>query len=281
MNEEKKLTELYWFRVALFGPLLISSVIAILIISNSNLKLDLSYMGFNRFVDMFKVPLSILALAFPLIALVSTNHRSSQASETLKRNSFQQTFSNYFTHREEFLKVLSILENQLKISFNDKDSLYKKLFPKNNISCLELISSEEGSDQSALAHHAKQFENLVTFIRAGAPAKNLKQIQEFYRDFYSLSLDIGFVVDDGKKPLKSKYFDDGSAIDWRIAFKKDAPFEHCNITSQVITKLSDFCFVKVNIKNLPTPTEKFKELAAQVFVRTLKLNTFDEDQVKL
>jgi hypothetical protein len=75
----KKLTELNSFKKAIYLPLVASVVVAIIIYRNSNLILDCSFNGFNQLLIIYKVPLGILALAFPFVAIVASNHRSVQS----------------------------------------------------------------------------------------------------------------------------------------------------------------------------------------------------------
>ncbi|WP_330961181.1 hypothetical protein [Photobacterium sp. 53610] len=84
----------------------IAVLISAAIIVNSFLVWDFSYLGFNNFIVVFKVPLGVLALIIPLVALLAANHRSEQTKEQIRLNGIQNNFSNYYKHREEFEKWL-------------------------------------------------------------------------------------------------------------------------------------------------------------------------------
>jgi len=276
MTEERKLSEMKSFWAALIIPLVVSLMAAGIIAFNSELRFDPTYIGFNKAVDIFKVPLSILALAFPLVALVATNHRSSQSSEMLKRNSTQQAFSNYYMHREEFFKVLSRLENELGIKFGDANGLYRTLFPRNSVENLELRSLEENSDKSALEFHAKNYEKLMESIRT--PSLSLRQVQNFYLEFFLLSSNLGFVVDDGIIINWPIYFGVDKSRGWKVAFEEENTLKHCWITSQVLTRMSDFCHIDRNMHLISfTPYSEFEKLARSAFELASHNNSSQQD----
>jgi hypothetical protein len=115
--------------------LLISFAVAVIIIVNSNLNYDFSYVGFNKFVLFFQVPLGVFALLIPLLAVCAANHRSEQSKEGMKLANIQNNFSNFYKHLEEFQKYID-LKNDYKNEFPeiiDIDvkgrKLHTKLFP--------------------------------------------------------------------------------------------------------------------------------------------------------
>ena len=58
--------------------------------------------GYRTFLELYTLPLGILALIFPSVALVATNHRSRQAAANLKAQQEQNVFSNYYAHLAAF-----------------------------------------------------------------------------------------------------------------------------------------------------------------------------------
>lgn len=100
----------------------LSVIFSLIIIYNSDIDLDLSYKGFNRFVEIFKVPLGTLALLIPSVALLAANHRSEQTREQILTAQSQNNFSNYYKHIEEFDKYCKahsdegvIVQNPIKL----------------------------------------------------------------------------------------------------------------------------------------------------------------------
>ncbi|MCH5651191.1 hypothetical protein [Pseudomonas syringae] len=107
------------------------------------LKYNLSSEGWNNALDIFKVPLGLLAVAIPLIALLAANHRSVQSKAQMELTQFQinltQTnnyINNYYKHVDEFQKYLGShhfgfteeKEGQPKVAYPRK--LHKALFPE-------------------------------------------------------------------------------------------------------------------------------------------------------
>lgn len=122
-NEDYDLNERKWFhpeigffdlkivRATIIVITCASMVISLLIIFNSDLEMNLSYIGWNNFITIFKVPLGILAILIPLGAIYATHHRSIQTLEQMKQTRMQlkmtasqNEFSNYYKHLEEFEK---------------------------------------------------------------------------------------------------------------------------------------------------------------------------------
>ncbi|EJG1583068.1 hypothetical protein CIF45_RS22770, partial [Vibrio parahaemolyticus] len=83
---------------------LFSLVLAFIIVANSELDVDLSFTGFNNFLTVFRVPLGILALIIPIVALLAANHRSEQTKEQIRVTNQQNNFANYYKHIEEYEK---------------------------------------------------------------------------------------------------------------------------------------------------------------------------------
>ncbi|MCF7535380.1 hypothetical protein [Pseudomonas petrae] len=109
----------------------------------SGLKLNFSSQGWNNALEIFKVPLGLLAVAIPLIALLAANHRSVQSKAQMELTQFQinhtQTnnyVTNYYKHVDEFQKYLGShhfgfteeKEGHPEVAYPRK--LHKTLFPE-------------------------------------------------------------------------------------------------------------------------------------------------------
>lgn len=99
-----------WGTVVLFVTVAI--ILTAIILTNSSLKIDLSYTGFNLWITIHKLPLAILALLIPVIAVLAANHRSEQTKESISLTKSQNRFSNYYKHLEEFTKYTTKLEEK-------------------------------------------------------------------------------------------------------------------------------------------------------------------------
>jgi len=112
-NEDKELYQIRGFKVACLAPIIFSALIVLYIVLTNSLEPMAGYEGINNAVDVFRIPISILALIFPAIALVATNHRSLQskkqienAQKQISAMEKQNDFANHYKHLEEFIKYI-------------------------------------------------------------------------------------------------------------------------------------------------------------------------------
>lgn len=133
-----------WLSFLLITTLAVASAIAIIIYSD--LRFDFSYRGFNEFIVIFKMPISIWAINIPVIAVLAANHRSVQTKKQIEvgqtqiANSLKQIeasekqniFTNYYRHIEEFEKYCAyhLRDDRLpSVSISNTRILHQALFP--------------------------------------------------------------------------------------------------------------------------------------------------------
>lgn len=128
MKSEKSLFKLpsFWFWGLV--PLIIAILLGYKMYDSTSMLFDFDYDGVVSFVQTFKIPISISALSFPLIALIATNHRSEQSAHQIKLAMEQNSFTNYFKHKEEFNKFIISLEKELHIEFIKTNEFYNNIF---------------------------------------------------------------------------------------------------------------------------------------------------------
>lgn len=132
MEPTNHLHDTRMFRAAIYGPVLLSLLLAIIGQMNSGLEPNLSFQGFNTFLINFKLPIGFAGLAIPLGALVASHHRSIQAASQIESQQNQNTFSNYVKHKEYFEKFLDeqgLLTGNNSFEAKDK-KIYHVLFPR-------------------------------------------------------------------------------------------------------------------------------------------------------
>jgi len=90
----------------------------------------------------------LLASSIPLVAIIAAIHRSEQthnqinlANIQVKVTEVQNTFSNYFTHRNEFFNLLASLSERYPFDFVDPSGFYKRVFPDNNSKTMSVEGS--------------------------------------------------------------------------------------------------------------------------------------------
>lgn len=102
MSAEKQLVSLVSFRISIILPVVSSLALGSIIRFNTPLAWDLSSSGWNSFLEVFKVPLGVLALIFPSVALIASNHRSRQSAKLISLQNSQNNFVNHYTHMDKF-----------------------------------------------------------------------------------------------------------------------------------------------------------------------------------
>lgn len=162
----KSITQLKSLWISLILIVLLSGGCAIWIVKHSNLIYNPSYEGVNNLLVVYKVPLSLLALIIPTVAIIASNHRSVQAAKQIELSNTQNIFTNYFKHKEEFESYLKRFDTNNDKLFEDADYLHRLIFPnaiKGDLSvCKEEINSlkEDISDFKELCRQLETVDNL-------------------------------------------------------------------------------------------------------------------------
>ena len=111
MSHRKTLTQLGWFKVAFFAPLAVGAIVAGLIVwhdffSVESMKACWTSDCINDAISRLKLPIAIMALTFPAVALVASHHRSAQTAAQIERTDKQiaateskNAFENCIKHR--------------------------------------------------------------------------------------------------------------------------------------------------------------------------------------
>lgn len=91
-----------------------------IIIATPGLTFNFSSEGWNKALEIFKVPLGLLAVSIPLIALFAANHRSVQSKRQMELTQSQidlamsnNQVTNYYKHVDEFQKYIDTHVNKL------------------------------------------------------------------------------------------------------------------------------------------------------------------------
>lgn len=145
MTPTEHLLDTMMFRSVIAIPLLSAMVLSGIAILNTALSADWTLSGFNKFVELFKLPLGVASLSIPLGALVASHHRSVQSASQIYAQESQNVFSNFIKHKEYFGKYLDeekILEGDFSFRAKDK-KLYQALFPLAQKGKREFILAED------------------------------------------------------------------------------------------------------------------------------------------
>ncbi|MBN7820535.1 hypothetical protein [Bowmanella yangjiangensis] len=263
MKEERSIfrLKLFWFAVAV--PAVVSLVSFWCIFKHTDLIPDPSSAGWNNFIEIFKFPIGALAAAIPLTALVAANHRSKQTAESLRRNSINQSFSNYFKHREEFFKLLEQLSNEHGIEFYESSRFYKNLFPTNSVHYVDPVSRIIlEPNNSLLNFQAKKLNEIMELTEKYDV--NEKTVQDFYTELFLISTALNFTVKEGINISFLGHERFKNMKEFNVAYTIDSPLKHCYILSSVIISLADFCHVNLEQFVGMYMSPEFKEKAYEV-----------------
>ncbi|MGV2986352.1 hypothetical protein ACE1OE_01820 [Vibrio sp. E150_011] len=121
----------------LFGVVIFLATILISVSAISNYSLCLTPDGFENFIQLYNVPIKLAAAYGAILGLISLNHRSIQTKEQLDRTSTQieliqaqNLFTNYYKHREEFVKYSDKIAGALECKPIDTAAfVHNNLFP--------------------------------------------------------------------------------------------------------------------------------------------------------
>ncbi len=145
IDPEERLSALPVFRLISLTSFFVSIVTILVICLNSDLSFDLSYKGFNfALFTVFKVPLAFLAAGVTMLGFVAAIHRSSQTTLQIKKATEQNTFSNFYKHRQEyedhFKQINEGFPEHISQNLSDKiiRGYYQSTFPENTPSNFKL-----------------------------------------------------------------------------------------------------------------------------------------------
>jgi hypothetical protein len=134
-HPEKSLFDLSIVRWTFLITVIFATSTTAIILWNSNLYFKPDYDGLNKSIEIFKVPLGMLAVGLSLIGICGANHRSEQTKRQIERTGTQialtqsqNNFANYYKHIEEFDKYCAKISSE-KVSVHSTREAHRKLFP--------------------------------------------------------------------------------------------------------------------------------------------------------
>lgn len=105
LNPQKNLWHQPLFWLVIISPIIFSFSFGAPIWSNY--EIDISSTGYDKFIEISKLPLAILALCIPLGALIAKVFSSSQAAAQIVENERKNNFELYYKHSEKFSEYLT------------------------------------------------------------------------------------------------------------------------------------------------------------------------------
>ena len=139
----KPLTEQYLFKQAIRIPLLSALFFGVLSWIGHTPQFDSE--GFSNFISISKLPIGLLSLTIPFVAVVNNMHRAIQTNTQIIESQKKNISDSYYSHFKYITDYFSNLPKRkldLRVSYNNDINyeydisypvhLYKFLFSKNN-----------------------------------------------------------------------------------------------------------------------------------------------------
>ncbi|WP_413510456.1 hypothetical protein [Serratia liquefaciens] len=138
--DERQLSKQWLFWLSILIPLLISLILSIPLWLQT--KINLSADGYDNFLRVFKLPIGVLSLSIPLVAIVAHIHRTIQTAKQIELTNQKNTTDRFFSHNKHIVDALSSIKyddikvNKITITpkITHPFSLYRKIFPSSSYS---------------------------------------------------------------------------------------------------------------------------------------------------
>jgi hypothetical protein len=202
--DTKSLLNNSWFTLPLIIGACISLAAALFILSSSKLHSCLEPECFSFFLTLIDAPIKIMSATVAYAAFFAVVHRSNQtnlqinlASKQIELMLNQHTFKNYLDHKNEFIRILTELENDNQLSIRNKEGLYIRLFPKNNTQTMNFFSTGDNNEKSDLIFLIEEFNKLIKEYNTlgvtgkASEIKSLKPLATWAGKFLSLNRKAG------------------------------------------------------------------------------------------
>ena len=156
-------SRLFWLTF-IFGGLAATTAI-IAITSNNNFILCTDVKCFSNFLEYYAIPIKIISATFFVAGFVAVIHRSNQTHHQIELTHEQNTFSNFYEHKKQFVDMLVQFSEEHEVRITGKHKLYSQLFPLNNISELSFTSKSTKGNRSELYLHIQTFNTKLELIK--------------------------------------------------------------------------------------------------------------------
>jgi hypothetical protein len=149
------------FILSFWGSLFIGLLLYLFLIINNDLVLCFDLSCYSKAMDIFSLPLSVVAGGMGLAAFRATIFRSNQTRMQISETIAQNKFKNYIDHKKELMILLDMLQSAHDVKIINRPHLYKTLFPKNSPVCVVFDSKELDCDRSWLDFQLDEFNKLI------------------------------------------------------------------------------------------------------------------------
>lgn len=134
--DEKRLSQQWIFRLAIAIPFAISFLLCIPLWFETTF--DFSSAGYTKFLSIFSLPIGVLSLSIPLVAIVAHIHRTIQTEKQINLIDQKNISDRFYSHYKYIMDSFSSIEmdnmkingdTSKKIKISNINSLYHCFFP--------------------------------------------------------------------------------------------------------------------------------------------------------
>jgi hypothetical protein len=133
--DERKLSEQRLFRMAILIPLSISIFLCIPLWMETSI--DISSNGYNNFLSLYKLPIGVLSLSIPLVAIVAHIHRTIQTAKQIELTNQKNITDRFFSHHKYVTDALTSIKSEkvhiknesISLKITNPFILYRDVFP--------------------------------------------------------------------------------------------------------------------------------------------------------
>ncbi|MDY4326471.1 hypothetical protein SOV88_19620 [Pectobacterium brasiliense] len=198
---EKRLSQQWVFRLAIAIPFTISFFLCIPLWFETTF--DFSSTGYAKFLSMFSLPIGVLSLSIPLVAIVAHIHRTIQTEVQIQESRGKNIPDSFFSHHKYFMEAFSKIPpfsikintspnrkviDEYKSEIKSPIKLYYSLFKNssytngiNNISFLEEINKIKEKIKEINTNLDKEIIELKSIHEIKNIANEIKKIKYRYR----------------------------------------------------------------------------------------------------
>lgn len=255
------------FILSIVAPFLLSILVGLSILYTERPgHLCFSAQCYENLIQILKIPIAIMALAFPLAGMVAAYHRSIETNEQIRIAQANNTFSNYIKHRDDFKEYLESYLNAEYCTCRivDLRKLYRLVFPENTYTALNTHIPD-----------ASQVPILVEIENIHKKAIDIDTAKHYSDDeLISLYLDINTINKKLKLIPKDDYFISIKYNDHLldgVAFSDDFPLDNIEDLIAIANHIKRF--VDLPLLTMPEwASEKTFSKATRLFLRKYELD---------
>ncbi|CAI0695321.1 hypothetical protein [Serratia quinivorans] len=181
--DDKKLSDQWLFWLSILIPLFVSIMLCIPLWAKS--QWDLSAKGYEVFLTLYKLPIGILSLSIPFVAIVAHIHRTIQTAEQIKATKVKNTSDSFFSHHKYITenvskipaKKIHLASSCIEYRIEDPYHIYSYIF--------EGSSYENGVNTKGIENKVRKIYDIVNHLESDL--EELKTLEDFGQKIFSLT----------------------------------------------------------------------------------------------